>query len=112
MDVPAPSREMGANEMSLIDKVKENWQALAVIGGIVAASIVGWNYAMAQAKEVAQQAVEAKVNKAMIDGAKQAAADAVKEQLPAIAAEVAKQTAAAVVEAQKNEEKKKGGSPR
>jgi ribosomal protein S7 len=56
---------------------------------------------MAQAKDVARTEVQATVNKEMIDGAKKAAADAVKEQLPAIAKEVARETAKAMVEAQK-----------
>jgi hypothetical protein len=96
--------------MTFLDNIKKNWAAILVIGGICGTTIYGWNYAMAQAKEVARTEVQATVNKEMVDGAKKAAADAVKEQLPAIAKEVAKEVAKQVVEAQK-EEAKKGPTP-
>lgn len=89
-------------DMTLLEQVKKNWQALAVIGAIIGVSVGGWNYAMAQSAEVARKEVQATVNKEMIDGAKKAAAEAVKEQLPIIAKEVAK----AVVEAQRAEAEK------
>lgn len=89
--------------MTFLEQVKKNWVALTFIGGIVGASIFGWNYAMAQAKDAARTEVQATVNKEMVDGAKKAAADAVKEQLPTIAKEVAKEVAKQVVEAQKAE---------
>jgi type II secretory pathway pseudopilin PulG len=90
--------------MTLFEQVKKNWQALAVIGAIIGASVGTWNYAMAQAAEVAQKEVQATVNKEMIDGAKKAAADAVKEQLPIIAREVAKE----VVKEMQNQQPPKG----
>jgi predicted negative regulator of RcsB-dependent stress response len=93
--------------MSMLAEIQKNWKALGVIGVIIGGTIFGWNYAMAQAKDAARTEVQATVNKEMIDGAKKAAADAVKEQLPAIAAEVAKQVAAEVVKAQKEEAKNK-----
>lgn len=85
-----------------LKQVQENWKALAVIGAIAASAIGGWNYAMAQAADVAKKEVQATVNKEMVDGAKKAAADAVKEQLPIIAKAVADE----VVKAQKAEAEK------
>jgi len=93
--------------MTFLDNVRKNWAALAVIGAIIGASVGGWNYAMAQAADVAQKEVQATINKEMIDGAKKAAADAVKEQLPEIAKQVAKEVAKEVVKAQKEEAKNK-----
>lgn len=90
-----------------LKEVSNSWKSFMVIGGIVVATILGWNYTMAQAEETAQKAVDAKVNTAMIDGAKKAAADAVKEQLPDIAKQVAKEVAKEVVKQQKEEAAKK-----
>lgn len=87
----------------LLKKISDNWKALTVIGTISIASVSGWNYAMASAAETARKEVQATVNKEMIDGAKKAAAEAVREQLPAIAKEVAQEVAKQVVEAQKKE---------
>ena len=84
----------------VLKKVDSTWASLAIIITIVAGSIVGWNYTMAAAEDVAVKATQATVNKAMIDGASQAAAEAVKQQLPAIAREVAKE----VVKAQKEQD--------
>lgn len=95
--------------MSLIERIKKDWLSLTVIAGIVGGSIYAWNYTMAAAEETAQKAVDAKVNTAMIEGAKKAAADAVKEQLPDIAKQVAKEVAKEVVKQQ--EEAKKGNHP-
>jgi hypothetical protein len=89
--------------MALLAQIQKNWAALLVIGGIVGSSIYGWNYAMAQAAETAKKEVQATINKEMIDGAKKAAAEAVREQLPIIAKEVAKEAARAVIEEQKRE---------
>lgn len=86
--------------------VKKNWAALAVITGIMATTIFGYNYVLAQSKEVAKTEVQATINKEMVDGAKKAAADAVREQLPAIAKQVAEEVAKQVVEAQKKESAK------
>lgn len=76
--------------MPLIDTINKSWKAWAVIGGIIATTIFGWNYAMAQVEKTAEAKVQATINKAMIDGSKDAAAQAVKEQLPAISKQVAK----------------------
>lgn len=91
----------------LLDSVNKNWKALTVIGVIAGGSIFGWNYAMAQAGEVAKKEVQATINKEMIDGAKKAAADAVKEQLPAIARQVANEVAQQIIAAQKTEKDSK-----
>lgn len=88
--------------MPFLKQVQENWKALAVIGIIAASAIGGWNYAMAQVKETTKTEVQAQINKEMVDGAKKAAADAVKEQLPIIAKAVADE----VVKAQKAEAEK------
>jgi len=74
----------------LLNKVQSSWKAWAIIGGIIATSIFGWTYAMGQVETTAQKAVDARINKAMIDGAKDATAQAVKEQLPAISRQAAK----------------------
>ena len=81
-----PKKSTGA----LLNKVQSSWKAWAVIGGIIGASIFSWNYAMAQVEQTAQKAVDARINKAMIDGAKEATATAVRDQLPAISKQAAK----------------------
>lgn len=75
---------------NLLAKVQSNWKAWATIGVIIGGSIFSWNYAMGQVEATAQKAVDARINKAMIDGAKDATAQAVKEQLPAISKQAAK----------------------
>lgn len=75
---------------NLINKIQSSWKAWAIIGGIIGVSIFSWNYAMGQVETTAQKAVDARINKAMIDGAKDATAQAVKEQLPAISKQAAK----------------------
>ena len=75
---------------SLLSKINTNWKAWAIIGGIIGVSIFSWNYAMGQVEATAQKAVDARINKAMIDGAKEATSQAVKEQLPAISKQAAK----------------------
>lgn len=97
--------------MSFIDRIKRDWKAVTVIAGIVGGSIGAWNYTMARAEETANKAVDAKVNTAMIEGAKKAAADAVKEQLPAIAKQVAKEAAAEVIRQQEEAKKNGRGNP-
>ena len=92
--------------IGFIERINRDWKALVTIGVIVVSSVYGWNYTMAQAADVAQKEVQATINKEMIDGAKKAAADAVKEQLPAIARQVAAEVAKQVVEAQRAETKK------
>ncbi len=92
--------------MTFVDKIQKSWKSLAVIGVIIGASIGAWNYTMAQAKEVARTEVQATVNKEMIDGAKKAAADAVKEQLPQIAKQIAKEVAQEVIKQQREEAEK------
>ena len=96
----------------LFTQISDNWKALAAIGVIFGTGIGGWNYTMAQVDDRVQVQVDAKVNKAMIDGAKQAAADAVKEQLPAISKQVAKDAAKEAIQEllkQQAEEKAKKG---
>jgi CheY-specific phosphatase CheX len=77
--------------MGMLQQVDKTWKAIGIIIGIVAGSIVGWTFTMAQAAEVAKKEVQATVNKEMIDGAKKAAADAVKEITPDIAKIVAQE---------------------
>jgi hypothetical protein len=77
--------------MGMLQQVDKTWKAAGIIVGIVAGSIVGWTFTMAQAAEVAKKEVQATVNKEMIDGAKKAAADAVKEITPDIAKIVAQE---------------------
>ena len=77
--------------MGMLQQVDKTWKAIGIIIGIVARSIVGWTFTMAQAAEVAKKEVQATVNKEMIDGAKKAAADAVKEITPDIAKIVAQE---------------------
>ena len=77
--------------MGILQQVDKTWKAIGIIIGIVAGSIVGWTFTMAQAAEVAKKEVQATVNKEMIDGAKKAAADAVKEITPDIAKIVAQE---------------------
>jgi len=74
----------------ILNKIQTTWKAWAVIGGIIGVSIFSYNYAMGQVEITAQKAVDARINKAMIDGAKDATAQAVKEQLPAISRQAAK----------------------
>ena len=71
--------------MGFFERLKEDWAAVTLIVGMLTFGVLGFNYTMAQAKDAATTTVEAKVNKAMIDGAKEAARKAVEEQLPAIA---------------------------
>lgn len=89
--------------MPVLADVKRNWAGITVITAIMGATLFGYNYVLAQAKDTAKTEVQATINKEMVDGAKKAAADAVREQLPAIAKEVAKEVAKQVVEAQKEE---------
>ena len=94
-------------EPSIINSVQKNWKSMAIIGAIIATSIFGWTFAMGQVKQVAQDAVDQKVNKAMIDGAQEAAAKSVAEQLPAISKRVAQDTVREMLLQQKAEEDKK-----
>lgn len=94
-------------EPSMINSVQKNWKSMAIIGAIIATSIFGWTFAMGQVKQVAQDAVDQKVNKAMIDGAKEAAAKSVAEQLPAISKQVAQDTVREMMVQQKAEEDRK-----
>ena len=85
-----PKKIAHQHASNLLNKVQSSWKAWAIIGTIIAASIFSWNYAMGQVESTAQKAVDARINKAMIDGAKDATAQAVKEQLPAISRQAAK----------------------
>ena len=80
---------MSTKKVSFITKINDNWKAWAVIGGIIVVSIGGWNYAMAQVEKTAEAKVNAVINKAMIEGAKEASKQAVKDELPAISRQVA-----------------------
>lgn len=99
--------------MALLESIKNNWAAWAVIGVIIGGSIGGWNYAMAQVKETARTEVAATVNKETLEGAKQAAKEAVKEIVPDIAKQVAQETVKEMMAQQKKaeEEAKKGKTP-
>jgi hypothetical protein len=90
--------------MGILQQVDKTWKAAGIIVGIVAGSIFGWTFTMAQAAEVAKKEVQATVNKEMIDGAKKAAADAVKEITPDIARIVAQEM---VKQQREADEKKK-----
>ncbi len=94
--------------MNPIGEIRKSWRSLAVIGGIVGTAILAWNYTMAQARDVARTEVQATVNREMIEGAKRAAADAVKEQLPEIAKQAAQEAVKALIEAQKAEAARNG----
>jgi len=85
-----PKKIIHRHASDVLGKVQSNWKAWAVIGTIIAVSIGGWTYAMGQVEATAQKAVDARINKAMIDGAKEATAQAVKEQLPAISKQAAR----------------------
>lgn len=85
---------------NFLNKIQSTWKSLAIIGGIIAFGIMGWNYAMAQVEKTAEKTTQATINKAMIDGAKDSAAQAVKDQLPTISKQVAKE----VVEQLKQEQ--------
>ena len=89
--------------MALLEQVKKNWAALAVIGGIVGGSIFGWNYLMDQVAQAADIQVKATINKEMIDGAKQAAKEAVKEIVPDVAKQAAREAVRELLQAQKAE---------
>ena len=84
LDMPRAKRSV-----DFLNKIQSQWKSMAVIGGILITGIVGWNYAMAQVEKTAEKTTQATINKAMIDGAKDSAAQAVKEQLPAISKQVA-----------------------
>lgn len=87
-------------QQNFLSKISSTWKALAVIGGIIVVSIAGWTYAMDQVEKTAEKKTQAVINKAMIDGAKESAAQAVKEQLP----EISKQVANEVVQQLKQEQ--------
>ena len=91
---------MPAKKTSFLNKISSTWKAAAVIGGIMVVSIAGWTYAMDQVEKTAEKKTQAVINKAMIDGAKESAAQAVKEQLP----EISKQVANEVVQQLKQEQ--------
>jgi ribosomal protein S7 len=76
--------------MALMDQIKKNWAAWLVIGGIAGGTFYVIDMIDARAEEVARKTVQAEVNKAMIDGAKEAAKQAVKDELPKISKQVAK----------------------
>jgi hypothetical protein len=90
--------------MDILDliPVKARWPLL--IAAIGAATLGGWWELEAHAADIAEKTTQATVNKAMVDGARQAASDAVKdalkEQLPLMVKEVAQATAKAIVEEQ------------
>jgi hypothetical protein len=90
--------------MAFFQKLKDDWASVTIIVGMLTMGILGFNYTMAQAKDAARTEVEVRVNKAMIDGAKEAAKKAVEEQLPTIAEAAAD---AAVQKYAKQQEAKK-----
>ena len=96
--------------MPTLADIKKNWGGLTVITGIMGATLFGYNYVLAQAKDVAKTEVQATVNKEMVDGAKKAAKEAVaeamaeqKEEIKKAVREAAKEGAKEVIKQQKED---------
>jgi len=95
----------------ILKKVDNTWASVAIIITVLGSGIFGWNYTMAQVKDVAKTEVQATVNKEMVDGAKKAAKDAVTEAMAEQKAEMKKLVKEAAKEAAKEVIKQQKDAP-